>query len=310
MTSIELADKVMDTAKILNKIGMSFKEWDKMKKECINEIMNGTEHRRIIIDDFMEISVDPKTNKREEIMEEKTVLALKDSIAHWERMIRWVGGKYKYFSVSAEEMLACIGEKWSTEYCSLCKVFHTNSFGFDCKRCPLCIKYGGCSKGSENAYDSVAHSRFWEEWHKNARKMLDQLKSLLPAEKPEEKPVGKLVIEVLQTKWGKIWRVIEQTYRDKEFNNGKEKFEASNGFYIYSWDVPDCEFSQVAFLGSYSICVRGKNSNGDYLVNRVLSEEWLAKLRVAVKGYNECQRKLVGKSEICLNISNDTETIQ
>ena len=259
-------------------------------------LRNRIERESIWIKRIYEIS------KREEIMDEKTVLALKDSIAHWERMITWASKRVTYLSKTFRSkipdkrfMQDAIGETWSGNDCALCTLF----FNDDCRECPLAKKYGNCGYDRENCYRDVADSTTWEKWWENAQIFLSQLKSLLP----EEKPAGKLVIEVLTTAWGKIWRVKEQTYRNERFGNGKACFEASNGFVLSSFGSPSLNIG-------YAARVRGSQAGEDNNICRVSSEEWLANLRVAVKEYNECQRKLVGKSEICLNISNDTETIQ
>lgn len=89
----------------------------------------------------------------------------------------------------------------------------------------------------------------------------------------------KLVLEVLTTKWGKLVRVKEQTHRGDEFGIKTEIFIASTYFEIMSGDYPDIKNGRF--------CVRGLDSSLDNEILAIPSEEYLAKLRVAVREYNE-----------------------
>jgi len=103
--------------------------------------------------------------------------AIKDSIAHWERMIAWAKKQPKKDAPSGEVMETAIGEHWGNKYCALCKEY----LGIGtCRDCPLAKKYGECGSYSyNNAWYFVAGSRMWGEWLKNAERMLEQLRSLL-----------------------------------------------------------------------------------------------------------------------------------
>jgi hypothetical protein len=126
-----------------------------------------------------------------------------------------------------------------------------------------------------------------------AKEVRKALVSLLP----EEKPAGKLVIEVLTTAWGKLWRVKEQTFIGNQFNNGSYEFRASNNFIIGSSGWP-----QNIEDG---IMVMGNNETRNNEVGIVVSEEWLESLRVAVKEYNASQRLKQSAFVGCENHIND-----
>ena len=92
----------------------------------------------------------------------------------------------------------------------------------------------------------------------------------------------KLALEVIRTKWGKMLRVKEQTHKGNEF--GKEDnntYTASNGFLLSSYRY------LLATEKDNGLCVRGDEEELDNAIATVPSEEWLKKLRVAVREYNE-----------------------
>ncbi len=101
--------------------------------------------------------------------------AVQESAEHWERMIVWVDSKNDKDSPPFdEEMKKAIGEDWYDNYCSLCKKFR------GCQKCPLQESYGVCTNDdNENAWKSVYSSATWQEWLVNAKKLLEQIKSLL-----------------------------------------------------------------------------------------------------------------------------------
>jgi len=97
--------------------------------------------------------------------------AIRESIAHWERMIAWVKTQPKRKEPDDIKMTNQIGENWYSDYCPLCSLYHEG--GEPCTRCPLHIKWG-----SKIAWFLVDISPTWDEWLRHARKMLRQLKSL------------------------------------------------------------------------------------------------------------------------------------
>lgn len=90
----------------------------------------------------------------------------------------------------------------------------------------------------------------------------------------------KLVLEVLNTKWGKLLRVKEQTHRGGGFGmKGNCVFTATNGFDIASGDIPE--------ITEDCLYIRGSDWGEDHRIMFIPSDEWLAKCRVAVREYNE-----------------------
>ncbi len=98
--------------------------------------------------------------------------AIKDSISHWKRMIKWAEKQDEKDTAIMSVMEKEIKEDWCGDSCSLC-----NEFG--CIACPLHIKYGACSGKSKNLWNKVNDSYDWKEWTKNAKRFLKQLESLL-----------------------------------------------------------------------------------------------------------------------------------
>ncbi len=96
-----------------------------------------------------------------------------------------------------------------------------------------------------------------------------------------------LKIEIGECFGEKMGRVIEQDSRCEEFFNGRSVFQASNGFRIYSISHPDTGFPAP------SVYVWGKSDGADNRIFPVESEEWLSKLRVAVREYNQASRSSV-----------------
>jgi len=101
--------------------------------------------------------------------------AIWKSILHWRRMIKWAEKQPKKNRANHQYMYGEIGEWWDSLSCDLCKVCDDHG---DCPECPLSIKYGSCKYPGKNMYRSVVLSLTWEEWLKNARRMLRQLESL------------------------------------------------------------------------------------------------------------------------------------
>ena len=98
--------------------------------------------------------------------------AIKESISHWKRMIKWVSKlKDKKEFPYENDMELHLGESWSAEYCSLCQ-------HYDCFGCPL-TRAGKCCEEGASPWRSVSNSTTWSKWLINARKMLKVLESLM-----------------------------------------------------------------------------------------------------------------------------------
>ena len=106
-------------------------------------------------------------------MTTKTKSALEKSIAHWERMIKFVKTQPKEDYPYPNKMISVIGETWSGKDCALCGLFSY----YGCKRCPLNTPELQCDK-DDSPYDKVANSTTWEEWLENAQIMLNTLKEV------------------------------------------------------------------------------------------------------------------------------------
>ena len=100
----------------------------------------------------------------------------------------------------------------------------------------------------------------------------------------------RLVIEVDTVFDKKAIRIKEQTHRCREFgvaaSDDCREFVASNGFTLASQEYPS--------LDANALFVRGGKLDRDHTVLLAPDGEWLAKLRVAVREYNE---KFEDKSE-------------
>ena len=111
-------------------------------------------------------------------MNKKLIKAIKDSIAHWLRMRKWVKKQSPDEYASFFLMKESLGETWSTTDCALCIYYGFDSFNIaDCKNCILAKKYSKCSIGQ---WCKIHKSKTWAEWYKYSTIMLRQLKSLLP----------------------------------------------------------------------------------------------------------------------------------
>ena len=91
----------------------------------------------------------------------------------------------------------------------------------------------------------------------------------------------KLVIEVQEVFGKKVLHIMEQTCRCRDFGlSGSTRFRADNNFLLYSEENPEWSMGD-------SLHVRGSETHLDDTLIIVPSEEWLARLRIAVKQYNQ-----------------------
>ena len=113
-----------------------------------------------------------------------------------------------------------------------------------------------------------------------------------------------LKLEVKHVKgWCTLLRIVEQTHRANEFGEDKRYFIASNGFGLRSAGSLD-GYPQVTYSDIFY--VRGCNCKKDNKVLIIPSEDYLSKLKVAVREYNEYfSDKRVEKAE-----DSDTEIIE
>jgi len=103
---------------------------------------------------------------------------VKQSIAHWKRMIQWVetqpdtvGMRISALSYTMQE---AIDESWYSDHCPLC-----NEYNDICDECPLAKHYGSCvGTVGDNAWQGFSDKTSWKTWLPVARKMLRQLKTV------------------------------------------------------------------------------------------------------------------------------------
>lgn len=107
--------------------------------------------------------------------------ALKKSIAHWKRMIKWASRQEPTGGACAFKISEAIKEDWGDKYCALCAMFHTGiGQCIDCPVTPACNSL--CS-----TWRTVAESNTWGEWVTAARFMLRDLERYYREEKVSDK---------------------------------------------------------------------------------------------------------------------------
>lgn len=107
--------------------------------------------------------------------------AIKESIAHWNCMIRWARKRKERLHPTRSFMEQALGESWSGEYCALCKKYQGHA---TCISCPLRQAGYDCEEW-DGPWRKVARAQTWCEWVIAAVNMRTILKSLLP--KPERR---------------------------------------------------------------------------------------------------------------------------
>ena len=111
-------------------------------------------------------------------MKQSDIDAVKQSIAHWKRMIQWVEKQPGDAEVSRYLMYKQIGETWDANHCALCRIHLLEPSNIICKKCPLANAVFGCN-GFGSPWHRVNLSDTWKQWLKEANKMLKTLKGLL-----------------------------------------------------------------------------------------------------------------------------------
>jgi len=115
-------------------------------------------------------------------------------------------------------------------------------------------------------------------WHEESLRVV-KLAEPEPAEDADDKPALVLQVET-HADGRRLIGVVEQSSRGADFApDGGRQFMASNGFRLMSYAGPNPNED-----GMY---VRGHDSRFDDDMEHVPSDEWLARLRVAVREYNE-----------------------
>lgn len=118
-------------------------------------------------------------------MDKTTMKALKETIAHWERMIAWARARTNYYITSIPplcefEMFEAIKESWYSDSCPLCALFYYVQNDVCSEKCPIFQAYGECGEeeATDNLWLNVEDSESWYEWVINAKKFLEQIKDL------------------------------------------------------------------------------------------------------------------------------------
>jgi hypothetical protein len=107
--------------------------------------------------------------------------AIKESIAHWKRMIKWAKTQPVRSKKYIAEMSRYINESPSIWDCSLCTKYisRTCSTYICSNSCPLIKNYRLSCFHDDSLYHKVADTKTWGAWVKRAEKMLRALKDLL-----------------------------------------------------------------------------------------------------------------------------------
>jgi hypothetical protein len=114
--------------------------------------------------------------------------AIRESIAHWDRMIAWAENQPvdgRRFRTAMQDQ---IGESWYGEHCALCREFYVEQDDecesaegdvFECSDCPIvlggnrkCMIYG-------SIWGNLDTCKTWGEWLTAAREMRGMLAGLL-----------------------------------------------------------------------------------------------------------------------------------
>ncbi len=109
----------------------------------------------------------------------KEKVAVKESIEHWKRMIKWVRKQKLDNDPNKITMKESIGEIWRSNDCALCEIVPRNYRDeLNCEKCPLSKAGYGCD--DENSpWEKVNMGSDWREWLDAAFGMIKALKSLL-----------------------------------------------------------------------------------------------------------------------------------
>ena len=108
---------------------------------------------------------------------------IKKTLEHWDRMIKFAE-KWQTLDMQDDSigffrysMGQSIGEEWYADSCPLCNFYY--NYGERCSNCILDKKYGSCTNGKNNKWNSVDESEMVGEWLENAKAFRLQIVSLL-----------------------------------------------------------------------------------------------------------------------------------
>lgn len=106
----------------------------------------------------------------------KQFKALKNSRAHWKRMIKWVEKQPQQERPQQITMRFCINEEWNGDYCACCQMLMKIP---GCDLCPFMLFY------KVHCYDkgwgSVDEAKTWERWLIFARRLHTNIDKMIVA---------------------------------------------------------------------------------------------------------------------------------
>lgn len=101
----------------------------------------------------------------------KEKMTLKEqTLAHYDRMIKWVEKQDPDDTPISLKMLDEIKENWQGDYCPLCNKF------FKCSYCPIAKMGHECC--FETPWTKLANAKTWKEWLDGAREEIAFIESL------------------------------------------------------------------------------------------------------------------------------------
>lgn len=98
----------------------------------------------------------------------------KETIKHYNRMIKWAKKQPQEGLVNVKFMFSEIGEDWFSEYCEYCKL---KNRGYRCKLIPK--KDEACFGGSnccDGLWLNMYETRIWKQWIEGAKLVKDYIK--------------------------------------------------------------------------------------------------------------------------------------
>lgn len=107
-------------------------------------------------------------------------MAIKKSIEHWERMIKWA--EKQTVSFLSDKMYRSLGEDWYSDGCPLCKKYYKedgNTYKESCGYCPLYLHVGKACNEKNHVWAKFTLLLTKDKWINNAKKMLELLEELL-----------------------------------------------------------------------------------------------------------------------------------
>ncbi len=112
-------------------------------------------------------------------MNEQLILAIGDSIKHWERMIKYANSHINDYVFDYENMKNDIKDHWRKP-CAICN--YCDDEFIECEDCVIGLYSIPCEEDC-SVYDKVNLACTWRTWLVYANEMLDLLKNILEKEK-------------------------------------------------------------------------------------------------------------------------------